>query len=46
MLRYLPEVAALATLADVAIDRPRERGDNLQKRRLARNGEAQLPQSF
>ena len=46
MLRHLPEVASLANLAHMAIDRARECGNNLQKCRFARNGEAQLPQSF
>ena len=46
MLRHLPEVASLASLAHMAIDCARECGNNLQKCQLARNGEAQLPQSF
>src|SRR5262249_14141558 len=46
LLCHLSEIAALAAFANMAIDRARECGDNLQKRRLARYREAQLPQSF
>src|SRR3954454_1905846 len=46
MLRHFAEIAALAALAHMAIDRARECGNNLQKRWLARNGKAQFPQSF
>src|SRR5271154_1793960 len=44
-LRHLPKVGAFASIANMAIDRARERGDNLQKSWLARYVEAKFPQS-
>jgi hypothetical protein len=41
MLRHLAEIASLAVFANMAIDCARERSDDLQEGRLARNFESQ-----
>jgi hypothetical protein len=40
MLRHLAEIASVAACANIAINRIRERSDDLQERRLARNFES------